>query len=126
MSGAVKDRNGLEIITEMLALTREMSYKTDDADFLLASIERREQLMQEYDAVTSATLYAKEDAGRDKPEIKHMIDEIIELDKTINASLLSMRNEAKQQVTSSNIQKKVLNYTNQAISSSGSYMDFKQ
>lgn len=127
MNGSVKnERTGLEIIAEMLSITRDMSGHLSDADYITDALDRRELLMIEYDAVTGATPYAEERTARDKPEIRRMIGEIMELDKTVNAALCAMRAEVKQEVASSNAQKKVLNYTNQAISASGSYMDFKK
>lgn len=124
MSDSVKERGGLEIISEILSLTRRMISKIDDPDFLVESIEKRELLMGEYDRV-KVNPSAQAAIERDKPEIKTIIAEIVELDKKIEKALNVFRNEVKQEVESANMQKRVLGYTNKAISDSGSYLDLK-
>lgn len=122
---AQKTSRGLEIITELLDLTRKMT-KSGDADFLIEAIDRRGELMAEYDALKASDPEASAVTEANKPEFSEMINEIIELDKKINKSLFSMYHEAKTGLQSSTKSNKILNYTNQAISASGSYMDFKE
>lgn len=122
---AQKTSRGLDIITELLDLTRKMA-NSGDADFLIEAIDRRGELMAEYDALKASGSGASTVTEAHKPEISEMINEIIELDKKINKSLFSMYHEAKTGLQSSTKSNKILNYTNQAISASGSYMDFKE
>lgn len=116
---------GLEMITELLNLTRKMS-KSDDADFLIEAVDKRSELMAKYDALKASDPETAAAIEKNKPEISEMINEIIELDKKINKSLFSMYHEAKAGLQNSTKNNKILNYTNQAISASGSYMDFKE
>lgn len=116
---------GLEIITELLDVTRKM-VRSEDADLLADAIDRRGELMAEYDALKASSAEAAAAIEKDKPLISKMINEIIELDKKIDKSLSSMYREAKSDLQNSNKNKKILNYTNQAISPSGSYMDYKE
>lgn len=122
---AQKTSRGLDIITELLELTRKMA-NSGDADFLIEAIDRRGELMSEYDALKASNPKAFAVTEASEPEISEMINEIIELDKKINKSLFSMYHEAKTGLQSSTKSNKILNYTNQAISASGSYMDFKE
>lgn len=126
MNEHVKERGGLAIVFDLLSLTREMAEKRDDTDFLIESIDARERLMNEYDHLKTANAYAQKALEKDKPQITGMIHEIIELDKTIDASLRAHHEKAKEDLKDSNSLKKVLNYTNNAVSASGSYMDFKK
>lgn len=124
MNNAVNLRSKLEIVTEMLELTRRMLEKREDADFLIESIDKRQEFMDEYDQLTVSAggdLTAKE-----QDEIKRMIQEIIILDKTVNSALNRHMIVSKDALANSNNQKKVLAYTNSALSSSGSYMDYKK
>lgn len=122
---AQKTEYGLEIITELLDLTRKMA-KSDDTDFLIEAIDRRGELMAEYDALKASSPEASAAIEKNRPDISEMLNEIIELDKKINKSLFSMYHEAKSGLQSSTRNNKILNYTNQAISASGSYMDIKE
>lgn len=125
MSNPVKERSGLAIITALLELTRKMA-ASDDADFLVSSVGKRELLMGEYDRLKASSPYAAEAIEKDKPEISRMIAEIIELDKQINKTLNAFYTMSKHELEGSNTNRKILNYTNNAISASGSYMDYKK
>lgn len=122
---AQKSVRVLEIIVELLNLTRKMS-KSEDADFLVDAIDKRGELMAEYDALKTSSSDAAALIEKNKPKISEAINEIMELDKKINKSLFSMYHESKTDLQNSTRNNKILNYTNQAISSSGSYMDFKE
>ena len=110
-----------ELTEELLNLTRQMALKTDDVDFLLQGVDRRQALMDEFDKTTADDAECRKNA-----ELRRMVDEIISLDKVIGEALIGHREHTKQDVSASNQQKRILSYTNQAISSSGSYMDYKK
>lgn len=125
MSKTVNERSGLAVISDLLDLTRRMA-ESEDADFLVDSVERRDKLMDEYDRLKVSSPYAAEAIEKDKPEISRMIAEIIELDKRINQSLNALYTATKHDLEGANAGRKILNYTNNAISASGSYMDYKK
>lgn len=124
MSNVRSKRSILAVMTEILTLTRKMA-ASRDADFLVSAIDDRERLIDEYKHL-KADPGAADAFERDKPEIDKMTGEIAELNKTIGATLNSLLAEAKLELESSVSRNKVLNYTNNAISSSGSYMDYKK
>lgn len=117
-------RSGLDIIAEMLKLTREMA-DSNDADYLIESIDKRGELMDEYDALKKNPASAAE-IEDNKPKISKMLNEMIALDKKISDMIGFFYHEAKTELQASAKKSKVLNYTNQAISASGSYMDYKE
>ncbi len=125
MSVPVKHASGLAIITELLSLTKKM-VQSDDLDFLVESIEKREQLMAEYDALKASSPAAADAIKQDKPQISKMMSEMIQLDKKINRVIDRLYDEAKKEVQGSVQNNKVLKYTNQAISGTGSYFDIKE
>ena len=114
-------RSAKELIEELLGLTRQMALKTGDVDFLLQGVDKRQTLMDELDKTTAGN-----PDSRKTPELRRMVDEIISLDKLITDAMINHREDAKKEVSASNQQKRILSYTNQAISSSGSYMDYKK
>lgn len=122
MSGAAKNRGGLEIMNDILGITQEIA-GSEDVDFIIASLDRRGFLMDEYDRVKAAS---PESIKKDRSNIDRVKVEIAKLDSGIGDNLQKLRAQAKQDLESSNTQKKVLGYANQAVSSSGSYMDFKK
>lgn len=126
MSESAAERSGLEIISELLSLTRLMVAKIDNSDFLVSSVDERGRLLEEYGYLKNSSASAKAEIEKDKPKIDKMISEITNFDKQINAALIAFRDEAKRDLQNSNTQKKVLNYTNNTISSSGSYLDIKK
>lgn len=121
MSGDQK-RGCLEIMNELLVITREMA-GTEDVDILVASIDRRGLLIEEYEQAKAASPEAE---GKHRQEIGRVKAEIAKLNKEVNKTLQKLYSQAKENLKSSNAQKKVLGYTNQAMSASGSYMDFKK
>lgn len=123
MSSAVSTRGRVEVITELYELTKEMERRKDDADFLIASVEKRQGLMDEYDLLRQNT----DDPGEEaKAEMGRMVKEVIGMDTAITAALEGHKKASKADLTASNRQQKVLGYVNQALSSSGSYMDYKK
>lgn len=117
-----KERGCLEIMNELLAITREMA-GTEDVDILFASIDRRGLLIEEYEQVKAASPNAEE---KNRQEIGRVKAEIAKLNKEVDKTLQKLYAQAKDDLKNSNAQNKVLGYTNQAMSSAGSYMDFKK
>lgn len=115
----------LDIIIELLNITRKMS-KSSDPDFLVEAIDKRGELMAEYDRLKASDTQSVASIEKHKAQISDMINEIIELDKKINRTLFSLYQDAKINLKNSNQSNKILNYTNNAISSTGSYMDYKE
>jgi phage host-nuclease inhibitor protein Gam len=120
-----RERSGLTIVEELLAVTRRMA-ESDDLDLIVASIDRRGELMDEYDKLKASNRYFAETAERSRPQIKKLVAEIMKLDETINKRLVEFRENNKQDLQGSVAKNRVLKYTNSAISSAGSYMDVKK
>lgn len=120
-----KAKRMLGIFAELLNLTRKMA-KSTDPDFLIEAIDKRGDLMTEYDTLRASSARAAAVAGSTNPQVAEMINEIIELDKKINKTLFSLYHDAKVNLKTSNQNAKILQYTNQAISSTGSYIDLKE
>lgn len=114
--------SGLDIMRELLKITREMS-GSEDTDFLIASLDRRDRLMQEYDSIKAAS---PESIEKDRKEIDLVKFEIMQFDKEVGKTFHKLQSQVKEDLKNNNSQKKVMGYTNQAMSASGSYMDFKK
>lgn len=117
-------RNRLDIINELHNITKQMVNRRNDADFLIESVDRRQALMDEYDS----TQQRKDDptSYEEQLEIRRVVKEIIKLDNIIADALDGHTKEAKKDLADSNKQQQVLQYTNQAMSASGSYMDYRK
>lgn len=120
MSQTTTERNATSIMTQLHQLTREMMKKKDDADFLIKSVEDRQSLINEFEPMRSDLTEDEMNAMRTT------IQEILEMDRSINAALENHRDTVKSQLKQSAGQQKILSYTNKALSSSGSYMDYKK
>lgn len=116
--------NKLEIITTLYHLTCEMSERCNDADFLIQAVDKRQELMDCYNNITADEIDAPTEQSL--LEIKRMVREIIRMDVTISATLEKHKSQAKGSLASSTNQNRMLGYVNQAVSSSGSYMDYKK
>lgn len=125
MNNAAGGRSRMDILADLLELTRAMLQKCQDADFLIASVNRRQELMDEYDELGSKDPESAESFSL-SPQAKGIAEEIISMDKTIQAALEKHRVQAKSDVAASNNRQKVLGYVSNAISSSGSYMDYRK
>lgn len=120
MSSAAQDRTGLLIITDLYNLTTRMSRQTNDPDFLVESVEKRQALMDEYDA------YKADHPDEDITEIKKLVKEIIAMDKKISSSLTYHQNDVKRKLSESQNKQRVMGYGNQGTSSSGSLMNYSK
>lgn len=124
MSESTDTRSKLAIIKELHALTKGMVARKNDADYLILSVEQRQDLMDEYDLLDNSG--GEGESPDDPAEIKRLIQEIIGMDSTISAALEQHKIESKSDLANSNTQQKILGYTNQAMSTSGSYMDYRK
>lgn len=116
-------RGRLEIMRELLAVTTEMIQKPDDVEFLLSSVDRRQALIEEFELEQKRNASL---APADLAEAKRLAQEVVALDKDIAVTLEAHRDTAKTDLTASNHHQRVLGYVNKALSSSGSYMDYKK
>jgi len=55
-----------------------------------------------------------------------IISQIAEMDKAVYSALEKLRDETKGKLSASQTNRKVLGYTNSAVSGLGSYMDYKK
>ena len=113
------------IIDEMYRITVEMTCKLDDADYLTEGIDRRQELMDEYDRrrENGEVLFA---TRQEQEQSANAVAQITQMDKTIYSAIEKLRDEAKGNLSASQSNRKVLGYTNQAMSGTGSYMDIKK
>lgn len=118
-------RSRLDFLKQILDLTNRMTPQKDNVDFLLQTIDQRQELMDEYDRRQKQGDFPPK-TPEEKAQLQAVAREILELDKALATTLNAHKEEAKEQLSASNSQKKVLGYINQAISSSGSYMDYKK
>lgn len=113
------------IMEELLDLTKEMLLKEEDEEFLIESVDKRQILMDEYDLVD-----ARDDIPELSPQelqrISGIAQEIIKLDVQISNALERHKAKSKEELTASNSKQRILGYVNQALSASGSYMDFRK
>ena len=119
-------RTKLAIMTELHQLTKMMLDNREESDFLILSVEKRQDLMDEYDALE---LYQRGDAPQaetGQSEIKGMVQEMIKWDVTITEALKKHKIQSKASLATNTVQQKIMGYTNQAMSASGSYMDYKK
>lgn len=114
--------SGLDIMRELLNITREMA-GSEDTSFLIASLDRRDRLMEEYDRVKAAS---PESIEKDRKEIDRVKSEIARFDSEVGKTFHKLQSQVKEDLKNNNAQKKVMGYTSQAMSASGSYMDFKK
>ena len=121
---ALPKRSLTDIMSDMLAFTHEMISQKDDYDVVMGIIEKRSLLIDEFDALRKKVPDGEFD--RVTPEIRRMANEMLEMDVEVGKTLESMKEGAKQDLKDSTQQNKILNYANKAVSSSGSYIDFKE
>jgi len=125
MNKAAFPKRGLmDIMSDMLAFTHEMILQKNDSDIVIGIIEKRSLLIDEFDALRKNAPDAE--LLRIKPELRRMANEMLKMDIEIIETLESMKESAKQNLKDSTQQNKILKYANKAVSSSGSYIDFKE
>jgi len=121
MSGAHGSRSRVTIMTELKDVTDRMLHNRSSFDIMLRGVEERQGLMEEFDMLSADDL--SED---DRRTIKSLAKEILQKDSILNAALETLRAESKQNLAENQAKQRVLGYTNNAMSASGSYMDYKK
>jgi hypothetical protein len=119
------ERTGVIIVEELLFISRKMA-ESEDLDYIVDAIDRRSALMAEYDRLKANNSYFAEGLEKNRARIKKMVDEIISLDSVTNRTLMELREDVKKHLEGATAKRRVLQYTNSAISTAGSYMDFKK
>jgi len=113
-----------DIMSDMLAFTQEMVSQKDNAELVMDMIEKRGVLIHKFDALMKDT--PADEFERLKPGLRRMAQQMLEMDSEIMVSLQAIKESAKQDLKDSAQQNKVMNYASKAISSSGSYIDYKE
>ena len=118
-------RSAAELIDELYRITVEMTCKLDDADHLVESIDKRQELMDEYSRrrENGEVSFATE---AEQKRVAGVIAQISEMDKDIYSALEKLRDETKEKLGAAQSNRKVLGYTDSAMSGPGSYMDIKK
>ncbi|MDR2932631.1 MAG: flagellar protein FliT [Oscillospiraceae bacterium] len=117
---AAEERTGIMIITDLYNLTNSMVRQIGDSDYLVECVDKRQKLMDEYDAYKA--LHPDEDIT----EIKKVVKDILVMDQRINASLNTHKREVKEKLSGAQTQQKAMGYASNYMSSSGSYMNYKK
>ena len=113
---------GIELIRAIHEVTLSMLGEKDDVDFVNTQLDKRQKLMDAFDSlsVEGVPVFVSLD---DQKTANLLVKEVIKMDEKIFELLTDTRNEVKGKLTTSQNSQTVLNYTNKALSSSGSYMD---
>ncbi len=114
------------IMRELLELTNQMLSNRGNVEAIIIAIEQRQALIEEYDLIKSVEGYETPLSEVEAAEIKSIARQILDKDKVVNELLAQYHKEAKQDVSSTARQQKVLGYVSNTIASSGSFMDFKK
>lgn len=123
MSNALRD--GAAIFSDFVTLTNRMVEQRHDADFLIDGVNKRQAMLEEYQAWAGANPDSKAEYEQ-SPDTKQMLEKLLAMDKVITKALSELKNGAQKEVAASNAQKKVIGYIAGNISSSGSYLDMKK
>jgi len=83
-------RDAGTIITELHELTQDMVKRLEDPDYLVECVDKRQKLMDEFDAYEKAN-----PANVDKEKLKVLVGDIIVMDRKINASLEKHKRDTK-------------------------------
>lgn len=116
---AANERDALAIIQELYTLTEAMVQRTDDPDFLAESVERRQALMDEYDA------YAKDHPELDKSSLKKLVSEILAMDEKINSSLIALKGVTKRKLMETKNRQRAMEYGSNTAAA-GSFMNYSK
>jgi esterase/lipase superfamily enzyme len=111
-------RSARAIIGDLHTLTKAMVGRLDDPDYLVESVEKREALMEEFDAC----IMAHPDV--DKSAFARQISEILAMDERINASLKYLKNATKSKLNETKRRQQAAAYTATQRHSSGTFMNY--
>ena len=120
-----RPRNLADVVDDLYRLTVEMTLHLEDADYLIEHIDLREELADEYRRLCAGgePLYS---SVQEKEQTSDFLAQVAEMDKVIINAIERLRSDIKRRLSESKSNQRVLNYTNAAISGSGSYMDYKK
>lgn len=110
-------RTGLAIVTDLYNITDSMARRLDDPDFLIGGVEKRQSLMDEYDA------YHRQHPEEDIGQVRQMVKEIVAMDQKIGSSLTRLKGEAKRKMVDIRSRQKSLEYAEKAAPS-GTFMNY--
>jgi len=118
-------RKFADIVDDLYRLTVEMTQHLDDADYLVEHTDLREELAGEFRRLKEGgePLFSSQ---QEREQVNGFLAQVAEMDKKIASAMEHLRDEAKQHLSESKSNQRVLNYTNAAISGSGSYMDVRK
>jgi len=113
-------RDAAAIIGELFTLTKSMTARLDDPDYLIECVDRRQELMDEYDAFAKAF---PEKADREK--LRGVVSEIVVMDRKINSALEKQRQQTRQQLTEIRSQQNAAQKKADSPAPAGSFMKQK-
>jgi esterase/lipase superfamily enzyme len=111
-------RSARTIIDDLHTLTKAMVGRLDDPDYLVECVEKREALMNEFDACVLAH------PDVDKRAFARQIGEILALDERITPSLKQLRNTAKSKLGETKRRQQAAAYTASQRRSAGTFMNY--
>ncbi len=113
------------ILDELYRLTNQMAEQRHNPDCLIECVEKRQSLMDEYDAL--ALTHPKEKAAFEQDaSARELVAKMLTMDRVVAKALEEHKASAHKDVASANAQQKVLDYLGKAHSSGGSLMDYKK
>lgn len=118
-------RTKLQIITELHDLTMQMTENLDDADFLILSMEKRQDLIEECNMLDVLDPELAKPSAEDMHAIRGLVDKILSKNIDISTALENHKAQAKDELAASTQKQKIMGYMNNAMSASGSYMDYR-
>lgn len=113
------------ILDELYQLTNQMAEQRHNPDCLIECVEKRQALMDEYDALALAHPEEKV-AFEQGTAARELVAKMLTMDRVVAKALEEHKASAHKDVASANAQQKVLDYLGKAHSSGGSLMDYKK
>ncbi|MGI6403296.1 MAG: hypothetical protein ACOX0K_03545 [Oscillospiraceae bacterium] len=118
-------RGFAEILDDIYHLTNQMAEQRHDPDFLIEGVEKRQALMNEYDAL--ALVYPEErKAFEQDPISRDRVAKMIAMDRAVAKALEEHKASAHQDVAAANARQKVLDYLGKSHPSGGNLMDYRK
>jgi hypothetical protein len=111
-------RSAQTVIAELHSLTKTMVGHLDDPDYLAECMDKRQALMDEFDA------YVCTHPDVDKSAFKRQISEILAMDERIGASLKQHRYTAKSKLGEAKRRQQAAAYAASRGHSSGTFMNY--
>jgi len=123
---ATPSRGFAEILDDIYHLTNQMAEQRHNPDFLIECVDKRQALMDEYDAL--ALVYPEEKkAFEQNPAARDRVAKMLVMDRAVAKALEEHRSSAHQDVASANARQKVLDYLGKShYPSGGTRMDYRK